>query len=217
MVAHTARSDGEARRLILIRQDNGATTVCYEDLMIVIVPYKPSWPSEYAGIAARIGAAAGDAIVAIHHIGSTSVPGLAAKDIIDVQVTVASIAAADRLKLEAAGFSPTANNRDHSPPGVTLAPEQLEKRMVKLEARPAHIHIRVAGRFNQRYPLLCRDYLRSHRNAAEAYATIKRELARLFPQDADSYYAIKDPVFDVLMAGAEDWAARTGWSAPPSD
>jgi GrpB-like predicted nucleotidyltransferase (UPF0157 family) len=187
------------------------------DGMIVIVPYKPSWPSEYAAIAARIRAAAGDGIVAVHHIGSTGVPGLAAKDIIDVQIAVADIAAADRLPLAGAGFMLGAPRTDHCPPGMTLPPEQLEKRFYKLGDRLANIHIRVAGRFNQRYPLLCRDYLRTHPGAADAYGVIKQELARLHPDDQDAYYAIKDPVFDVIMAGAEDWAAQTGWSLPPGD
>jgi GrpB-like predicted nucleotidyltransferase (UPF0157 family) len=75
----------------------------------------------------------------------------------------------------------------------------------------------VQGRFNQRYALLCRDYLRTHPGAANAYGAIKIALARLHPNDQDAYYDVKDPVFDVIMAGAEDWAAQTNWSVPPSD
>ena len=185
--------------------------------MIVIVPYKESWPAEYRAIAARLRAAAGEAALAVHHIGSTSVPGLAAKDIIDVQITVADLASSDRLPLEAAGFKRSPYMTDHLPPGLTLPPEQLEKRLFTLDERRANVHVRVAGRFNQRYPLLCRDYLRAHRPAADAYAVIKRELARMFPDDVDSYYAVKDPVFDLIMTAANDWAARTGWSPPPGD
>jgi GrpB-like predicted nucleotidyltransferase (UPF0157 family) len=185
--------------------------------MIVIVPYKDSWPAEYRAIATRLRAAAGDAALAIHHIGSTSVPGLAAKDIIDVQITVADLGLADRLPLADAGFAPNRHGFDHCPPGLTLPPEQLEKRLLNFADRSANVHVRVAGRFNQRYPLLCRDYLRAHSPAAEAYAVIKRELARMFPNDADSYYAVKDPVFDLIMTAANDWAARTQWQPPPSD
>jgi GrpB-like predicted nucleotidyltransferase (UPF0157 family) len=185
--------------------------------MIVIVPYKPEWPSEFAAIAARIRAVAGDSIVAIHHIGSTSVPGLAAKDIIDTQITVTDIATADRLPLPAAGFKLFPYRTDHCPPGMTLPPEQLEKCYFKDEALPAHVHVRVQGRFNQRYPLLCRDYLRTHPGAANAYGAIKIALARLHPDDQDAYYDVKDPVFDVIMAGAEDWARYTGWTVPPGD
>ncbi len=185
--------------------------------MIEIVAYRDSWPNEYREIAARLRDAAGKDILAIHHIGSTSVPGLVAKDIIDVQITVADIATAARLPLPAAGFALSPYTTDHTPPGMTLAPEQLEKRFFKFELRRANVHVRVAGRFNQRYPLLCRDYLRTHGGAANAYGTIKQQLARLHPDDIEAYYDVKDPVFDLLMAGAEDWARYTGWRQPPSD
>ncbi|MEI9993205.1 MAG: GrpB family protein [Rhizomicrobium sp.] len=182
--------------------------------MIVIVPYRPEWPAEFRAIAERLRDAGGDAILAIHHIGSTAVPGLAAKDIIDIQITVAAL---DTLRLPLPGFVRGAPVTDHCPPGLTLPPAELEKRFYKSEARPANVHVRVAGRFNQRYPLLCRDYLRTHRGAADAYGEIKRQLARLVPDDVEAYYDVKDPVFDIIMAGAEDWAASTGWTVPPGD
>ncbi len=185
--------------------------------MIEIVPYRQSWPAEFAAIAAELREAAGKDILAIHHIGSTSVPGLAAKDIIDVQVTVADIAIAESLPFDDSHFVRHLKMRDHCPPGLALADKQLEKCFYRGARRAANIHARVAGRFNQRYPLLCRDYLRARPAAANAYAAIKVELARLFPNDSDSYYAIKDPVFDLMTAQAEDWAAQTAWSAPPSD
>jgi len=81
----------------------------------------------------------------------------------------------------------------------------------------ANVHVREKGRFNQRYPLLCRDYLREHPSAAAAYGAIKQQLARHFPNNADAYYDVKDSVFDLLMAGAVDWARSTKWSHPPSD
>ncbi|HEX4304216.1 MAG TPA: GrpB family protein [Rhizomicrobium sp.] len=185
--------------------------------MIEIVPYRESWPAEFAAIAAELRALGGKHILAIHHIGSTAVPGLAAKDVIDLQVTVVDIAAARSLPFNEPKFIRRLDVQDHNPPGMSLPPEQLEKCFYKTTGRAANIHARIAGRFNQRYPLLCRDYLRAHPAAANAYAAIKIELARLFPEDMDSYYAIKDPVFDLMMAQAEEWAAQTAWSAPPSD
>ena len=184
--------------------------------MIEIVPYKDSWPQDFGEIGSSLRAVLGDAALAIHHIGSTSVPGLAAKDVIDVQVTLSSLEDSLRFRLEGAGFVWREIANDHCPPGMNLEPQELEKRYAQLPKR-ANIHLRVQGRFNQRYALLCRDYLRSHPMAANAYAEIKRQLARKFPEDADSYYDIKDPVFDVLMAGAEDWARFTDWQPGPSD
>lgn len=189
--------------------------------MIEIVPYKPSWPLEFQQIGSRLRAALGERALAIHHIGSTAVPGLAAKDVIDVQVTVSSLYDTSlQPALEGVGFLWREDiGRDHTPPGVTLPPPDLEKRYAKATdpARATHVHMRIEGRWNQRYPLLCRDYLRSHAGAANAYAEIKRQLTRYFPNNSDAYYDIKDPVFDVIVAGAEDWAKFTGWTPGASD
>ncbi len=189
--------------------------------MIEIVPYKPSWPLEFAELGSRLRLALGDAALRIDHIGSTSVPGLDAKDVIDVQITVSSLDDANlKPALERAGFVWREDiKRDHAPLGMTVPDVELEKRYANegLSARAAHIHIRAVGRWNQRYALLCRDYLRSHAGAAKAYAEIKRQLARYFPNDAEAYYDIKDPVFDVIMAGAEDWARFTNWQPGPTD
>lgn len=186
--------------------------------MILIVPYKPSWPDEFRSIGVAVRAALGDAALAVHHIGSTSVSGLAAKDVIDVQVTVADLNAPLQRPLERAGFTFRDDiRRDHAPPGTALLPEELEKRYFQQLERPVHLHVRAAGRFNQRYALLCRDFLRAQPLAKDAYAEVKRQLARHFPGDAEAYYAVKDPVFDVLMAGAFVWAEYTSWQLPPSD
>ncbi|MGO4724975.1 MULTISPECIES: GrpB family protein [unclassified Inquilinus] len=185
--------------------------------MIVMAAYDPSWPAQFAALAGRIRAALGPVALAIHHIGSTAVPGLRAKDVIDLQVTVAELDAPIQAALERIGFTLGAPRCDHSPPGLDLPPAELEKRFYKKADRPANLHIRVAGRFNQRYPLLCRDYLRAEPRAADAYGEIKRQLVRRFAHDVDVYYDIKDPVFDVIMAAAAQWAARTGWTPPASD
>ena len=97
--------------------------------MIEIVPYRDTWPGEFHDIASRLRAAAGD--VAIHHIGSTSGPGLDAKDVIDIQITVADLAAAAGLSLEAAGFTPTRLADDHCPPGRSLPPAEPRRRPLR--------------------------------------------------------------------------------------
>lgn len=189
--------------------------------MIQIVDYRATWPEEFAVIGAALRETLGPVALAIHHIGSTSVPGLEAKDVIDIQVTVERLDAFENL--ESAGFwEKTGIVGDHCPPGMTMPPQELAKRLfgndgVAFGGRRIHLHVREEGRFNQRYPLLCRDYLRAHPFAAQAYVEIKRQLARYFPGDVDAYYAIKDPVFDVLMEGAREWAERTGWKVPSTD
>ena len=185
--------------------------------MIEIIPYQESWPERFAAFGSRLREAAGTDALAIHHIGSTAVPGLAAKDVIDVQVTVADFGLPYQLAFEDLGLTFRTYNRDHCPQGMEIAPGELEKRYFSSESPHLHVHVRIQDRFNQRYALICRDYLRTHRMAANAYAEIKRQLARYFPNDIDAYYAVKDPVFDVLMAGGHLWAETTNWQQPPSD
>jgi GrpB-like predicted nucleotidyltransferase (UPF0157 family) len=184
--------------------------------MIEIVPYSGDWPAEFAAVAAVLRSALGNLAARIDHIGSTSVPGLAAKDIIDVQITIP--ADLDFVRIEAAMASAGYIQRhgicyDHRPPGVNGAEVEWEKRLFGPPApsRPANLHVRQAGRANQRYALLFRDYLRSHPAAAAAYAEVKRRLAAYLPEDRTAYVEIKDPVCDVVMAAAEEWAAATTW------
>jgi GrpB-like predicted nucleotidyltransferase (UPF0157 family) len=80
-----------------------------------------------------------------------------------------------------------------------------------------HIHVRVIGQANQRYPLLFRDYLRSHPYSAQAYATLKRDRALLLPHDSDRYAEVKDAACDLIYFAAEDWALAVGWNAGRPD
>lgn len=189
--------------------------------LIEIVPYRPGWPDEFARIGRELRDHLGDWAKRIDHIGSTSVPGLSAKDIIAIQITVDDFDD-DHLATRFEGLGYTTRPHvvvDHEPPGQPIPVEQLEKRMVKPAAtqRPTNVHIRRRGSFNQRYALLFRDYLRTYPAAAAAYGHIKVVLSGKFPTDIESYYDVKDPVIDVIMAGAWDWADRVRWEFGSSD
>ncbi len=184
---------------------------------IVIVDYLPEWPDEFARIAARLRGALGDLALRLDHIGSTAVPGLSAKDIIDVQVTVAELTLDLDAPFARVGCTRVVDiDHDHVPPTATDS-DDSDYNWRKLyyrppaDMRPTHIHVRRAGSANGRYALLFRDYLRAHPLASAAYAQVKVALARNDSYDWDLYYDIKDPVCDIIMAGAEDWAAQTGW------
>ena len=188
--------------------------------MIVIVPYRASWPGEFRAIGSDLRRALSDLALRIDHIGSTAVPGLAAKDRIDIQVSVRSLGPAVESALHAAGYARLVDiTQDHIPPAGPDQAEQWRKWLFRPpeSLRPVNVHIRLSGRANQRYALLFRDFLRADPASAQAYAQVKLALARYHPDNFDAYYDVKDPVCDLILAGAELWAAAQGWEPGPSD
>lgn len=189
--------------------------------LVRIVPYSPEWPRRFAHIARELRAALGDLPHSIHHIGSTAVPGLASKDRIDVQITLASEADVPALRgrLREAGLPDAEPNRDHRPPGDTSPASEWEKfyiRGVDLGSAQ-NTHVRFLGRRNREYPLLFRDYLRGHPEAAAAYGAFKVALAAELGDRRDRYTDLKDPVCDLVMVEARGWAARAGWEPGPDE
>ena len=77
--------------------------------------------------------------------------------------------------------------------------------------RRTHVHVREHGRFNQRYALLFRDYLRASPQACVGYAELKRRAAHLFPESIDGYLFIKEPALHLIYDAASRWAAEVGW------
>ncbi|GAB3826555.1 GrpB family protein [Kribbella italica] len=175
----------------------------------VVVDYRASWPDEFAALADQLRAVVGRLAPTIDHVGSTSVPGLAAKGCIDVQLRVASL---DELvdPLTAAGYRlrPEVWNRVEVSTGVE------SRKLVfapAVGARTCNVHVRLAGGANARYALLFRDYLRADEAARAGWGAFKQRLAASLPRLTD-YGQIKAPATAVLMTGAERWAAQTGWS-----
>lgn len=183
--------------------------------MILIEPYSERWPEDFLRVAERLRAALGAHAARIDHIGSTSVPGLAAKPVIDVQVTVSTLA--DAEPLVHAGLDEIVPAWDHRPPGAYGPERDWQKRLFALRSAPqANVHVRVVGRPNQRYALLFRDYLRTHADAADAYAELKRRLARELA-DRTTYADVKDPACDLIAIAAEAWASGAAWEPGPTD
>ncbi len=184
---------------------------------VEIVEPRPNWAQEFDLVRRALALALGDRALRIDHIGSTSVPDLAAKDVIDIQITVAQLEPVAELS-RALRFSGWVHRqevfRDHTPPGAPRSPSDWAKHLFQRPPgeRRMNVHVREAGRANQRYALLFRDYLRAHGPAAAAYAAVKRAIAARVATTQE-YVEIKDPVFDVIMVGAERWAADCGWAA----
>lgn len=182
--------------------------------MIIIEPYYTDWPMQFEVLRQELTEVLGDLALRIDHIGSTSVPGMAAKDVIDVQVTVADLSEEIVKRMTAADYVFAGHvSNDHLPAGEIENSDQWQK--VYFREKPgercAHIHVRAAGKANQRYPLLFRDYLRAHPGAADTIVRIKRELAVRFAEDVDAYYAVKDPIYDLVYQAAQIWADQSGW------
>ncbi len=181
---------------------------------VTIVEYQSAWRSEFALIAAELQQALGSAALRVDHIGSTAVPSLAAKDIVDVQVTVLHLDSSITEKLLAAGFGVHKEvlRKDHVPPGFAANDQDWIKLyfVQRTGARRCNIHVRQAGRANQRYSLLVRDFLRQDERTAEAYGELKKRLASSLA-DPDAYPEVKDPVADIIYLAAERWALATDW------
>jgi GrpB-like predicted nucleotidyltransferase (UPF0157 family) len=184
-------------------------------MLLEIVPYNPNWPAEFEQIAASIHAALGLLALRVDHIGSTSVPGLDAKDIIDVQVSVANFDAPLVAVFQSIGYNLRPDiTGDHLPPLTKSPASEWEKRYFSPPAgqRPTHMHVRILGHANQRYALLFRDYLRATPAAAAGYGAFKHCLVSYHADNREIYTLIKDPVCDMIMTAAEDWAQRTRWA-----
>lgn len=181
----------------------------------VVVPCSGRWPQAAAELTAALRGTLGGTARRIEHIGSTSIPGMAAKDILDMQVSVAGLAESDLVfgePLTRLGFERMPYQHDHVPAGCADDPDGWQKRLWRRRGsgRDVNLHVRLAGSGNERLALLFRDWFRAHPAAVPAYAAFKRALADAAP-DLGPYTAVKDPVVDLVIAAAEEWAAATGW------
>ncbi|MFI5735587.1 GrpB family protein [Kribbella sp. NPDC051587] len=176
---------------------------------IHIEPYDADWLRQFAALGERLRGALGDVALRIDHIGSTAVPGLAAKPVIDVQVSVEALEPVTpyREPLQGLGFVYRADNVERTKRYFREAPG----------AHRTHIHVRKEGSFSQQFPLLLRDFLRTHPEAVLEYAALKRELADRFRDDRAAYGAAKVPWFWEAIQRADAWAQQTGWEPEPSD
>ena len=229
LVDATVRSPFDLERFIRRVRDVDRRRSCHElppDLPPSITPWSPSWG--YA--AQRLGARVAHALTrcgltpCVDHIGSTAVPGLPAKEIIDLQVSLTRLDNFDEadLALRSAGFVnvqrivPDAPGvRSDNPLGKCADRDQWEKRLYAGvdDTQRTIVHVRRVGAANWRYALLFRDWLRSNDDRRDAYARVKEDLATEHRHDTnfDAYARAKDSWFDSAYNEAEAWAQTTGW------
>lgn len=173
----------------------------------------PTWVEQATRIGNRLNTACGHRAVRIDHVGSTAVPGLDAKDVIDVQVTVASLEAADELAdaLLAAGYPRV--------PDITADvahtddPALWQKRFHASAdpGRPTNVHVRIDGWPNQQFALLFRDWLTADADARAEYLALKRRVAAEGHATTGAYADAKEPWLVEAYRRAWKWADATGW------
>lgn len=180
----------------------------------VLVPANPEWPSQARRLAARLRLVLGEVALRVDHVGSTAVPGLDAKDVLDLQVTVRSLPAVDVLadQLADAGFPPHVHTQDN-PKAAHPDPADWGKRLhVHADpGRPANVHLRLDGSPGQRFALVFRDWLRSEPQVAAEYLAVK-QAAQVGAVEVLDYAEAKEPWFDAAHPRALAWADLTGWS-----
>ncbi|MCX7553386.1 GrpB family protein [Marinicella sp. S1101] len=183
-------------------------------VQIKMVEYDSRWTHEFDSLASDLASCLGATALRIDHIGSTAVDGLAAKDIIDIQVTVSDTGDAKiEKKLIEAGYVFRSDIQFDKLTGYSSESCELRKKYFREKpgSRISHIHVRQHGRVNQEYPILFRDFLRNNSNVMRAYAEVKKELASRFGDDREAYYSIKDPYMDTIYEAAKLWSLHNDW------
>lgn len=164
---------------------------------VEVTPYNEHWASMYEAEAAKMRRVFGEQLIAIHHIGSTAVPGLHAKPIIDIMPVVRDISKVDEYNqlMRDIGYEPRGEN------GIS-GRRYFQKGG---DNRTHHVHVFRVENLHIRRHLAFRDYLRAHPNEAREYGELKRKLAREFPYDIDSYIQGKETLVKEIEQRALKW------------
>lgn len=169
---------------------------------IVVVDYDPAWPERFVEISTRLAGALGARAVRIDHVGSTAVPGLPAKPIVDVQISVPDVE-------DEPGYLPSIEGQGFDLRWIEPGHRYL--RPPPELPRLWQVHVCTVGSDWERVHLLFRDYLRAHPAAAVEYAALKRQLADEYRRDSIAYTDAKGSWIEGALRLAEEWAHATGW------
>ncbi|MNS31364.1 dephospho-CoA kinase/protein folding accessory domain-containing protein [compost metagenome] len=174
-----------------------------------IAPYEPQWPGLFVDLGTRLRASLGSTALRIDHVGSTSVVGLDAKPIIDIQISVGNFddEAEYKSAIESLGFELRKEN-----------PDKTKKYFRELPGhRRSHIHVRQAGSFSEQITLLFRDYLRVHPEDCARYVQEKHRLMGLYKNERPKYVEGKGPIVWDILCKAHLWSQEIGWRPGRSD
>lgn len=168
---------------------------------VKVVPHDPTWSKLFRAEADRIAAVLGQEVMAIHHIGSTAIPNISAKPIIDILVEVLDIEKID-------GFNDEMMKLGYLPQGEFGIPRRRFLIKGNDSARTHHVHIFQNGDPKVEPYLSFRDYMIAHPEEVQAYCRLKEELAQKFPEDIESYIEGKDGFIKEMNRKAKAWKVR---------
>jgi GrpB-like predicted nucleotidyltransferase (UPF0157 family) len=165
--------------------------------LVELVPYDPNWRSDFSAAEVLLRTVLRDLVMAVDHIGSTAVPGLPSKPIIDVDVTLSGpdvVPDASAALIEA-GFEPRGNRYD----------DDVWAFLLKCPAPQVRVYLCPPANKTHERRMLFRDYLREHDDVASAYLALKGRLAKQFPYDGDQYTSEKSSfISNVVRAAQQD-------------
>ena len=161
---------------------------------VELVPYDPNWPDDFERIREQLQRLVAPYAVTITHIGSTSIPGLAAKPLIDIDIILrgsADVPAATQILLNQ-GYEPRGNRYD----------DEVWAFMRRDGMPPERVYLCPPNNRTHEHRMIFRDYLRGHSAEAAAYEKLKLELAKTYRHDGDRYTAEKRHFIEVIIEKA---------------
>lgn len=172
---------------------------------VEVVPHDPRWREAFEAEAQAVAAALGETVVAIHHIGSTSIPDIHAKPVVDLLVEVSDVAETDARSpaMESLGYEVLG---EYGIPG-----RRYFRKDDPQGIRTHNLHAFQAGSAQVERHLAFRDYLTAHPADARRYSELKRQLAEQHPRSMDGYMDGKDGFIQEIDRRAALWrASRAG-------
>lgn len=168
-------------------------------MKVLVVPHDPRWSNEFADESQRVMRALGDNARQAHHIGSTAIPGIKAKPVIDLLIEVVTIADVDSRNIQMAELGYEALGECGIP----------ERRYFRKDREPGirthNIHVFAAGSDQARRHLAFRDFMNAHPDWAARYSDLKSRLAKQFPDSIEDYMDGKDAFIKEMDRLAEAW------------